>query len=164
MARNKSAFGLHHYSDWLGKLDWEIANLDRYGDDPIQARYCACNCALTVWHATDWLYHFLPPARVAQIVGKTTGRVKIKEFQEALRKWEPKFEWCWAIANGTKHFEFTKPDYVASAFASYPPSLTGWGEEILGPVFHGAYFVVRGEPYPAIDVFRDLRAALAQFT
>jgi hypothetical protein len=160
--QSRAAFGLHNFEDWLDKLDWEIENLGHYEADEIRGRYCACNCALTVWHATDWLYHFLPPDKVAQITASPKAKVTLKQFQDALRKWEPKFEWCWAVANGTKHFDFPKPEYVASAFTSYPPTMTGWGEEILGPVFRGAYFVVHGEPYPAIDVFRDLRDALAR--
>lgn len=99
-------FAIHTAGHMLGKLAWEIANLERasQGDDPFDVRYMAFNCAITAWHISDWAWEEIDAAVKRDLSARAGGRIAdVGTFQSFLRRQCQALHLCRQIATGSKH-------------------------------------------------------------
>ena len=121
--KGQKSFGLHDSRDILEKLRWELRNLfcrQRY--DIAVCQYHAFNCAITAWHATDWLWQDISssPELKTKLQEKIQKPLKtVEDFQSYVRVDCWALRLCHQIANGSKHFLVTRnPDSTISAVIS----------------------------------------------
>jgi hypothetical protein len=141
----QKSFELRDSRDMLEKLQWELNNLffrQRY--DIAACQYHAFNCAVTAWHATDWLWQ--------DILSNPELKTKMSwdkchEFQRYVRDNCPALRLCYQIATGSKHclFEHKAADSTISAVIS-----KGEGYDLGNPI------IVEGNTRHMADkVFND---------
>ncbi|EME69757.1 hypothetical protein H261_12004 [Paramagnetospirillum caucaseum] len=90
----------------LGKLAWEISNLDRAskGDSFFDVRYTAFNCAVTAWHISDWAWEELDEEVKGDLSARAGDRIAdVGTFQAFLRRQCRALHLCRQIATGSKH-------------------------------------------------------------
>jgi hypothetical protein len=116
----QKAFGLLDTRDMLQKLRWELRNLfSRQRHDIAACQYHAFNCAVTAWHATDWLWHDISSSNVS--IELIYNNIKptpknIADFQRYIQSDCPSLRLCHQIANGSKHCLLERnPDSSISA-------------------------------------------------
>ena len=121
--KGQKSFGLRDSRDILEKLRWELRNLfSRQRHDIAACQYHAFNCAVTAWHASDWLWQDLSssPELKTKLQEKIQQPLKtLNDFQDYVRFDCGALRLCHQIANGSKHFLVTRnPDSTISAVIS----------------------------------------------
>lgn len=156
--RGQKAFGLRDSGDMINKLRWELSNLfwrQRY--DIAVCQYHSFNCAVTAWHAIDWLWCDISNSQeVLMKLQEETGKPLkgLGDFQGYVRENCDALRLCHLIANGSKHFLVTRnPDPAVSAHMS-----SGEGYDYGNPI------IMDGDTcYMAITVFSDALRWLESF-
>jgi hypothetical protein len=134
----QKAFGIDDSRAMLDKLRWELENIfTRQRHDIRVCQYHAFNCAITAWHATDWLWEDMPPDLKHEMEWK-----KPEHFQVFVCEQSPELCLCRQIANGSKHCRLRSFDPAVSAVISDGQGYD-YGNPIIidGDVRHDASYV-----------------------
>jgi len=141
----QKSFELRDSRDILEKLQWELSNLfSRQRHDIKVCQYHAFNCAVTAWHATDWLWQDISQGLRSELQVRS-----LQDFQDYVRKACPELNLCHQIANGSKHCLLERnPDPTISAVISdgegydygNPVIVEGDTRHMADKVFYDALF------------------------
>lgn len=125
-----------------------LHNLDRSGDQFV-------NCAVTAWHALDWVYQENAWRRRFSLDGEIIA--SLEDLQRHARKISPALAQCYQIATGAKHGpQFRKRDPNVRTDISVVGSTS---MSLPRPLYKLEYYGTRERP---LDVFKTAMRELAQ--
>lgn len=122
-----AVFGLKTAANLFQKLLWEREQLHRamapenYRYPDVTPIYLAYNCAITAWHLVDWVWAAASDEQRAQLAQRHNFPLSdgAKAFKKTLLQAVPELAACSDIANGSKHFDLTRPKSAVKVEADF---------------------------------------------